>query len=177
MDNIQTINKNLKLFYGLEVDGNPRFRLVFSTGLIEKRYGTFNKFYKDTNIWLGRHTGLEERPKYNFVKDKWVLERYQPTQKLYGEIKAGDNYEPRYVFQDKNNNYLKPIWKVVEIICTAVLNAESGNVPKRTEKMDEYDYEKKLDKEVLDFMDVLDITPDSQRFRSGETILLPGINF
>lgn len=172
-ENAKIINRKLLEYFGTGRNSEKQlFRLVWSEGLTEKRFGIFSKWYG--HIYLGEETGVKEVKKYNWVKERWVLEVYTPTQKSVLDIKLGDDYETVWVFQDNKGEYLRPIWPVVEILCKTWIN-QVVNPKKRTEKMDASDYEIQLNKEVEDFIDMLEVsTPMQTRFRYGEAVILPG---
>lgn len=110
------INRRLLSRMGLELDGRPKFRLSWSTDQLEKRLGTWPEFSESGKIFLRMFTGCKEIRKYPQAKDRWVLERlvFDPTLELVGS--RSGSYEPIYVFQGANGDYLEPTWKIIEIL-------------------------------------------------------------
>lgn len=103
------INKWLAENYGTTVDGRQLFRLIWSTGVSEKRYSEFHDYYGDIFIRAVRE--VRECLKYPFAQDRWVLERIQPISKEardLGLVDIGDKYDyvEVYIFQDRNGNFL-----------------------------------------------------------------------
>lgn len=109
----ESINDRLELYYGRELDGRPRYRVVWSTTQLEKRVGEFNEFYG--SIYLRTFTGMKEVPKYPFDKDRWVVEKlfYIKNPEIIAE-KPG-SYEPFYVMKDALGNFLPLNWKAVDL--------------------------------------------------------------
>jgi hypothetical protein len=174
MENVKVINKRLLELYGTALDGSPRFRLVWSDSLTEKRFGTFEKF-TEGGIFLGREENVvKECKKYEYIKERWILEAYMPEQRTNPEIRAGDSYEPLFVFWKKDRSYLKPAWFAIEYIIQRYLWAMSGEVPRRNEAMDRKEDEEALEKETQDFVDYLESESSNMmnQFRHGEAVLI-----
>jgi hypothetical protein len=108
------INDRLRLYYGTELDGRERYRVIWSTGKTEKRVGEFNEFYG--NIFLRTVTGIKECLRYPYDQDRWIIEKllYVPNPELISE-KPG-SYEPVHILKDAQGNYLPLNWKVVQTI-------------------------------------------------------------
>ncbi len=104
-ESIESINTKLINEFGRELNGKAKFRVVFSEDQYEKRITEFtNEGFK----LLQPEVRL--LPKYQqWVRAKYVLERFIP---VVGETDLLDNmsYEPVWVFQDKNGNYLPPFF-------------------------------------------------------------------
>jgi hypothetical protein len=111
---LETINERLELYYGHEIDGRPRYRVVWSTGQLEKRAGTFNEFYGQ--IFLREFIGIKEVPKYPYDPDRWIIEKlfYLPNTEIIAE-KPG-SYEPIYVLKAGDGSYLPLNWKVIDMV-------------------------------------------------------------
>ena len=102
-ESIEFINKKLVSEFGLEFNGQPRWRVVFSKDVTEKRW----TYFTDEGFEL-INPEVRELPKYNqWVDAKYVLERLIP---VTGEtdLTTKISYEPAWVFQDKKGNYLPP---------------------------------------------------------------------
>lgn len=146
---IKEINEFLKKFGNSETDV-PKYRIVWSDFQTEIRIGTFREFYNDT--FLREFTGPREVPKYSYIKERWIFEVFVPG--FYANnpeipFSAGGQYECIYVFQDKNDNYLEPIFPVAEYIVYKLENKEKP----RTEEEITKDLLDKENREVLQLMD------------------------
>jgi len=111
---LDEINERLLLYYGRELDGRQRYRVSWSTGEFEKRFGTFNEFYGA--IFLREFIGIKECPKYPYDSDRWVIEKlfYVKNDEIIAE-KPG-SYEPFYILKGPKSEFLPLNWKVVDMI-------------------------------------------------------------
>lgn len=111
---VDWINEKLLLYYGRELDGRQRYRVVWSSEQFEKRIGDFNEFYG--SIFLRTFTGIKEVPKYPYDQDRWVIEKlfYFPNTEIIAERPG--SYEPVYVLKDGFGNFLPLNWKVVDTV-------------------------------------------------------------
>lgn len=111
---VESINEKLLLYYGREIDGRQRYRVVWSTTQLETRVGEFNEFYG--SIFLRTFTGIKEVPKYPYDKDRWIVERlfYVKNHEIIAE-KPG-SYEPIYVLKGPSGEFLPLNWKVVDLV-------------------------------------------------------------
>ena len=101
------LNQWLVNTYGTTVDNKPLFRLIWSTGVTEKREGIFQDFYGDILIREVRE--VREVLKYPFAQDRWVLERIkQVTQPMreFGLLDEAFTYSEIYIFQDRSGHFL-----------------------------------------------------------------------
>lgn len=175
MENVKVFNNRLARLYGKALDGSPNFRLVWSEGLTEKRKGDFYKL-TPSGLFLGLETGVvKEVRKYEYVKERWILEVYVPEQqKPNPELMASDGYEPLFIFWDKNRNYLKPEWFAIEYVVKRYQWAKSGQVPRRTEAMDKAEDDRALEAETKVFQDYLEQEHSnmSNKFRYQEAVII-----
>ena len=122
-----TINNYLRR-WGKNPYGQPLIRLVWSDYQREVRIGEFNEFHG--SIYLRTVKGAKVVPKYPWIRERWVLERWAPPSLAYTpelpESRQG-SYEPVYVFQDKWGNALELSLRVVELICSAMMNRPSSS--------------------------------------------------
>ena len=74
MHEIFTINKRLREVYGLTIDGNSRFRVVWSENSYEKRL-----------VPVVSEAGFEvqEVKKYSYLENRYILEAYIPEAKEF----------------------------------------------------------------------------------------------
>lgn len=101
------LNKYLRDTYGSTFDGQPLFRLIWSTNVTEKRYSEFSDFSGDIFIRTVRE--VREVLKYPFAQDRWILEKIEPITegaRLMGLVDGNWTYEGIYVFQDRNSEFL-----------------------------------------------------------------------
>src|SRR5574340_856051 len=102
---IEDINRKLVEEFGTEFGNAPRFRVVFSEDMFEKRL----TYFTDEGFEL-IEPEVRELPKYRqWVHQKYILERLVP---ISGEtdLVTKVSYEPAWIFQDKNGNYLPPFF-------------------------------------------------------------------
>ena len=118
-ESIESINEQLLNEYGTEFGDSPRFRVVFSEDQFEKRWTEFT----DEGFQL-LHPEVRLLPKYKqHIREKFILERLVP---IVGEtdLTTKVSYEPAWVFQDKNGNYLPPFFEgckhVIESMFAAI---------------------------------------------------------
>lgn len=115
------INKLLLERYGKELDGRPRFRLVWADNQLEKRHGEFEIYCGD--IYIRTEIGVQEMPKYSWISNRWILERLvfgAPLPAIIND-KPG-SYECLWVFSASDGSFLTPHWWAVEHVVQAVLN-------------------------------------------------------
>jgi hypothetical protein len=153
MERIDTLNERLAERFGKFDDGRPWYKLVWTTDQTEIRRGNFNEFYG--NIFLRSEINVvKEVPKYYIGRDRWALEKLFFSIDNPELVNAGKGtYEPIWIFQDKDENYLHPIWPAIELI----VKAAEGQL---SEKLQPSDYKeedaKKLIEEIRYFEDVIE---------------------
>lgn len=96
------------------LDGRPIWRLVWSESLTEKRHGEFSDFYG--NLFIRSYIGVREVRKYNYIKDRWIIEKFVPGHNPEIQGDGGGSYEPFFVFESAKGEYLPPTLKVVQFI-------------------------------------------------------------
>lgn len=165
----EQVNRILLDHFGNDLLGKPKFQVVWSTDETEIRVGKFDEYYG--GVYVRTIHGAKEWKKYSYLPDKWVLEQLVPTSNP--ELKEKLSYEPIYVFQDKDGNYLPLNLDVAIAVVTAILNRVP---PKpRSEAQDLYEEEEKARKEKEQFKKMLK-DHDSEferRIRNQELILNP----
>lgn len=115
---IEDINRKLLEEFGTEFSGSPRFRVVFSEDQFEKRLTDCT----DEGFQL-LHPEVRLLPKYKqWVKAKYILERLVP---VVGEtdLVSKISYEPAWIFQDKNGNYLPPFFEGCKFVIESMYMA------------------------------------------------------
>lgn len=117
-ESIESINEKLVNEFGKELDGRPRFRVVFSENQYENRLTN----YTDEGFELLKPE-VRLLPKYRqYIRDKYVLERLIP---VTGETDLVEktSYEPAWVFQDKNGKYLPPFFDGCRLVIESMYEA------------------------------------------------------
>jgi len=126
---IETINQRLKDYFGIDtITGAPIWRVVFSEDQFEKRMGTFDDI-SPAGIYLRTVTEVRNVPKYRqWIHQKYILEQLVvvPIHQMQELADNAVSYEPLWVFQDKDENYLPPAWEAIEFLIQTV-NAAKGN--------------------------------------------------
>lgn len=111
------------LFPKIPGRNEPLFRIVWADErLRENRFGEFNEYSEDGNIFLRRTIGTANVPKYSYFDNKYVLERWNPGK--HPDVKSDEQggYEPFYVYQDKHNRFLPLNWKVTQSLVQTYIN-------------------------------------------------------
>lgn len=124
MTDAELINDKLELYYGRELDGRPRYRVVWSTTQIERRCGEFNEFYGE--IFLRKTIGIKDVPKYPYDPDRWVVEKlfYINNPEIISE-KAG-SYEPVYILKGPVGEFLPLSWKAIDLVVSYAEGKPTG---------------------------------------------------
>jgi hypothetical protein len=162
MEPVETINERLKNKFGLVLD-KPRYRLVWSTSQLEKRFGIFNDFYGD--ILVRSKAEVREVPKYPAYPDRWVLEVVSPA--IGTDVANHNGYEPLFVF-DNDGKFLDPAWRAIEFILGRV-NAPIVKSPSDIED----DEQKAVEAEEKYFYDYL-TDQETIGIKEGYSIVVPG---
>jgi len=116
---LKEVNDLLASELGPSPFGVPNFRIIWSTNLTEKRFGTFSDFYG--KIFVRQVTEVRDVLKYPFDQDRWILERVQSSvgnKELMGDY----SYEPIYVFKDEHGLYLPLARRPVEVLIHRIKN-------------------------------------------------------
>lgn len=152
---VAEINKKLKEYYGTDDEGRPIYRVVFSDTQVEKRFGTFTESYG--SIFLREVKGLQEVKKYNYIQQRWVLEKlmFAMTDEVIGLDLNNRCYEPIYVFQDKFGRALPVVWWACEMVVKRMLGVAGGDVYKETEADQELKESAAYEKERAYMEDVI----------------------
>lgn len=144
---VEDINRQL-LQFGLNTFGDAKFRVVFSTDQREMRNGE-HKNFNDEGTYLNTYFGIREVPKYRWMIDKWILEKWAGQELTYHpdivSARNGD-YVCIYIFQDKDGNALPPIWEMARLIVGASLNPRT----KIQALEDDFAFENKKEKQEED---------------------------
>jgi len=168
---IEQINQRLIDEFGLETDGRPRFRVVFSEDQFEKRLTSFT----DEGLEL-LFPEVRELPKYRqYIHAKYLMERLVP---VLGEtdLVTKTSYECAWVFQDKIGNYLPPRFDACKFVAEALFSAisKAGN---HTKYKDPNISAEARDAELNNMIDMLfgneTATGDALAYGSGVSLSTP----
>lgn len=120
--NIRYINKLLREHFGVSTeDTRAIWRVSWSNDQFEKRLTAFSP------------AGIEfltpqilELPKYQHVKDRWILERLVlvPEFQQVELVGAKTSYECIWVFHDRDKNAVEPIFEAAKFIIDLVYAAQ-----------------------------------------------------
>jgi len=174
-ERIEDINEKLIEKYGKNIDSDlPRFRVVWSTDQIEKRYGEFEVF-SEAGIFLRSEKGIEEVKKYGeLCHDKWVLEQLFPTVgNPYLEKVTKYSYEPVWVFGAANSNPT-PIWRAVDYLVRIVLHGDPNAVVKSPADLAREEAEA-IEREKIRALDILnnDVPDLAFSLKHGTAVTVP----
>lgn len=154
-DSIYDINRRLIDKYGRDVVTNePKFRVVWSTTQLEKRYGEF-EIFTEGGIYLRTEKGVSEEPKYlPEFPDMWVLEQIMDTAgNPYLEMVVKFSYEPLWIFGAANSDKT-PIWRAVDLLVRNRLHGDPNLVhlsPADLLRIEELKLQKEKEK-IKDFL-------------------------
>lgn len=178
MENVKLINKFLESNYGRSLDNKPKFRLIWSEDLTEVRKGIFHPLQVIETI--------ERRPKYSYLKDKYILEFYTLAfPEIFGRalshskqvVMNGDSYEPLRVFTTKKHEYVKPDIEICKIFCDRFIEMISRPEGRRlTNRIATHDDVELMKREVEKFESILQMSDSDllDKIRNKETVFLPG---
>jgi hypothetical protein len=152
--------------------GEPLFKLIWSDNEREMRFGTFRDFSPE-GIYLREVTEMRSVLKYNYLKERWILESWCPPEVVFSpELPKSiyGSYEPVWVFESKDGQYQAPTLRVVEFLVNFLMNKEKVTpMTRRAQLRDEV--VAREDQEVADFMEQLEIpTAMESRLHSGEGV-------
>lgn len=169
---IEYINEKLIKEYGTEFGNAPRFRVVFSEDQYEKRWTD----HTDEGFKL-LEPEVRLLPKYKqYIREKYILERLIP---IIGDtdLTTKVSYEPAWVFQDKNGNYLPPFFEGCKHVIESMYDAigRAGTFTKYKDKNISLEEREIELKNVMDglFGNETDLTDN---LHHGSGIVVPGNN-
>lgn len=131
---IQDINEKLKRHFGVDTEsGNPIWRVSWSSDQYEKR---LTEYTKDGFLLL--QPEVRELPKYNYCKNRWILENYVfipdltvDIEKAYAFDMRAKSYENMYTFEDgRTGDAIRPVFEACKFIID-LLAAQKGKTSLR----------------------------------------------
>ena len=117
----------------VSLTNDPLFKLVWSDDERELRTGTFAKFV--AGVKVSEETRTDQALKYNWIKERWILEQWAPPDVTMMEELPNSNvgsYEPLYVFEDKDGNALPLRLDVIQFIIKQALKPKTSAMFKRS---------------------------------------------
>ena len=168
---ISSINKILLLRYGFDYMKRAIFRIVWSSDQLETRFGEHEVYYG--SIYLRTDNGVFTVHKYQFVTDRWILERLFPNNREVTGIMSDITYEPLFVFEDKNGAPLEVNERAANFLCWHAMN------PKRSYRNFDDEERKSMEKEVEFINDYLNNEHPylATMMRLGEAVAMPSRRF
>ena len=136
--------------------------------MTEKRFGHFQDFYGD--LFVRAYDGIRECRKYNYIKDRWILEKFTPGYNPEIQDDYGGTYEPFFVFESAKGEYLPPTIKVVQFIVYMARHRVVTTAAERKEIMEAAE-EQEL-KEFLGKLEEVGRSPIESLLETGEGVSL-----
>jgi len=129
-ESIKSLNKQLIDLFGIDtISSLPIWRIVWSEFQFEWRYGTYDDITK-SGIFLRSVTETRWVPKYRqWIQDKFVLERLVVVP-ITNKDELPDtkvSYEPIWIFEDRNGDYLPPKLEAAQFIINTIYAAQYSN--------------------------------------------------
>jgi hypothetical protein len=179
-ETIDSLNKQLREHFGIDTDSmRPIWRIVWSEEQFEWRRGVYDDI-TPSGIFLRTVEEVRYVPKYRqWIQAKYVLERLVAVPELNErELPATKtSYEPIFVFEDRNGNYLPPRFDVAKIVIDTIYAAQYG-----TESLKKYvdpdagtaDKEEFLHKQREKIDSIVEYLWGDQSSLQGETVKASG---
>jgi len=159
MTEVENLNKWLET-QGKNLRGEPLYRIVWSDKMYEKRYGRYNDYYGD--IFIRTFVGVREVLKYNYISERWILERYISPELSHNKELVDSQYgtyEPLFVFESAKGKYLAPNFKVIQFIMNFI-NRPKGPIA-------EDDADRKTYSMMMDYLNDRTDTQIALHFKEG----------
>jgi hypothetical protein len=169
----EVINNYLRTLPHVPLKDDPFFRLVWSDDTRELRTGTFTEWYG--KVLIREYQATERVPKYNWLKERWVLEMWCPPEVAYNDElpeSISGSYEPVFVFEDAKHNVLPLNLRVVQILVQRLMQPRRSRLQIRTDILNEM-AAKELQAENLDASVLHDDTELTSLLHFGEAIIMP----
>lgn len=118
IEKIETLNQRLIDGYGKYLDGRALWRITFSDDEIEKRWTKYTKegyeLITPKVVEVKKYSQWVNPPCY-ILERLLELPEEMPTDQV-----NKTSYEPVWIFRDKNNNPLIPIWPAIKTVIETV---------------------------------------------------------
>jgi hypothetical protein len=163
---LKQVNDLLARELGESLFGKPNYRVIWSTGDTEKRFGTFSDYYG--KIYLRTVSEVRTVLKYPNDQDRFILERIQSA---VGnpELTEDYSYEPIYVFKDKRGFHLPLNMRVIEFFIKRIKEPPSAQEI-RTDAEEEV--ARAEEEEVAEFLDILHDAGRSPLFAYEDSVFM-----
>jgi hypothetical protein len=120
VESIERLNYQLERNYG-KFSELPVWRIVWSEDAREQRKGTFT-YTDNSGNFLKEEEGIREVKKYPYIKERYVLERVLPVPEMNrDQLVTPLSYEPVFIFENKNREYLPPRWEVCHLVIEGIM--------------------------------------------------------
>lgn len=165
------LNEQLRDAYGIDTESTqPMWRVSWSNDQYENR---LTKYTPEGLEML--HEEVKQLPKYQWVKDRWILEQLVAVPEVNQRELAGakQSYECMFVFEDRFKNATKPMFRAAKFVIDTVRAAMGkSSMAKYVEEKDTAVAKKeRVDKLVEElFGDESDLM---MRTVTGEAIIVP----
>jgi|SRR5215471_6369923 len=157
----------------VDLSNRQLYKLVWSDDQYEWRTGVFNDYYG--SVFLREYSGTRLVPKYPYLAHRWILEKYFPPEIALDPalpLSHEGCYEPLFVFQDKEQEPLPVVLKVVEMIVKFDLNQSRKSNSLRASE-DRAAFELTETQEFERILDSIDSTAISSLLHTKEAIVKP----
>lgn len=117
-DPIKILNNLLKEHFGIDTASNfPIWRVVWVNDQFEYR----KTKYTDAGIELN-YEEVRLLPKYSYIKDKYILERYEIVPNMNVEELAGakTSYEIKWTFEDRHGFPVQPTFQGCKFVIDTI---------------------------------------------------------
>lgn len=130
-EKISDINYWLERDYG-KTGLHSNWRVVWADDQYETVKGVFSH-YDENGRLLSTQAGVAQVRKYEYIHEKFVLERIMPVGMLNRDELVGNewSYEPVFTFEDGNGNFLPPLKDVCKLVIEQVLKMAAKAVGAR----------------------------------------------
>ena len=175
-ESIESINEQLLKNHGKMLGTEfPIWRVVWSDDQLEHRKGVFH-YFDDSGNFQRSEVGVKEVRKYEYLKERYILERIMPLAGQNAEeIKANHNlsYEPVWVFEDAKNQYLPPLYRACDFVIHQILKQAAKTVgakykdPDSDPKAARHNKSERVDKLIEDLFGNETATGDLLNYKEG----------
>jgi len=179
-ETIEMLNQRLVEHYGIDTSTSmPIWRVVWSEDQLEQRYGIYDDI-SPAGIFIRQVKETRLVPKYKqWIHQKFVLEQLVavPIINVLDLPDVKVSYEPLWVFEGRNHNYLPPKWEPIKLIIDTVYAVKHGSHLARYKDPDSTQEEAlELHKQKIDTI-VEELFGDESGLMgttiTGETIIVP----
>lgn len=166
METLEVINRRLLDYFGrFGTTDLPRYRVVWSTDEIEKRWTAHTR-----EGFLLPQPEVRELPKYRqWANDKWILEKCAAVPEFVETDQVEPySFEPLWVFDHIDSRAILPKWEAIELIIDEVHAAMGRPKVRKYSSPDDQEAQEKRINKIKDelFGNETDVT-DALRMKEG----------